>query len=111
MYRDVHRRTVLIMASLSVSEARASLPSLLDRVEAGEEVTLTRHGKAVAVLVRPDVLRRRRNAAVFERAARLQEWVDEARQLPLPDLTTGGLAPGRADELVAQIRADRDARP
>lgn len=96
---------------MSVSEARAALPSLLTRVEEGEEVTLTRHGKAVAVLVRPDVLRRRRNAALFEKADELRRMLEDARNRPLPDLTKGGLTPQRADELVAQIRADRDARP
>ena len=95
---------------MSVSEARAVLPTLLDQVEAGEEITLTRHGKAVAVLVRPDVLRRRRNAELFAKADAIGRMLEEARKQPLPDLTKGGLAPGRAEELVAQIRADRDAR-
>ncbi len=45
------------MTTMTVSEARAALPELLTRVEEGEEVTITRHGKAVAVLVRPDALR------------------------------------------------------
>ena len=40
--------------TLTVSEARAALPQLLDRVSAGEEVTITRHGRPAAVLVRPD---------------------------------------------------------
>ena len=37
-------------AKMTVSEARAALPQLLDRVSAGEEVTVTRHGKLAAVL-------------------------------------------------------------
>jgi antitoxin (DNA-binding transcriptional repressor) of toxin-antitoxin stability system len=45
---------------MTVSEARAALPELLDRVLAGEEVTITRHGRPVAVVVRPDSLRVRR---------------------------------------------------
>lgn len=95
---------------MSVSEARAALPSLLTQVEAGEEVTLTRHGKAVAVLVRPDVLRRRRNAELFAKADAIGKMLEDARNRPLPDLTQGGLAPGRAEELIADIRAGRDAR-
>ncbi len=35
----------------SVAEARARLPKILDEVELGREVALTRRGKAVAVLV------------------------------------------------------------
>ena len=34
-------------------EAKTKLAELLDKVEAGETVTITRRGKAVAVLVRP----------------------------------------------------------
>src|ERR1700744_3692540 len=55
----VQRRTFTytsVMAVMTVSEARAALPEVLNRVEAGEEVTITRHGRAVAVIVRPDVL-------------------------------------------------------
>ena len=56
------------MVMMNVSEARAALPDLLSRVEGGEEVTITRHGKPVAVLVRPDALRARRaRAALTER--------------------------------------------
>jgi prevent-host-death family protein len=35
----------------SVAEARAQLPTILDEVEAGSKVELTRHGRAVAVVV------------------------------------------------------------
>jgi prevent-host-death family protein len=34
-------------------EAKTHLAALLDRVERGERVTITRHGRAVAVLVPP----------------------------------------------------------
>jgi prevent-host-death family protein len=35
----------------SVAEARAHLPSILDEVESGTDIELTRRGKAVAVMV------------------------------------------------------------
>lgn len=95
---------------MSVSEARAALPTLLDQVEAGEEVTLTRHGKAVAVLVRPEVLRRRRNAELFAKADAIGKMLEEARKRPLPDLTKGGLTRESGEALIAEIRAGRDAR-
>lgn len=38
--------------SISVAEAKAHLSEILDRVEAGEEVVITRRGKAVARLAR-----------------------------------------------------------
>jgi prevent-host-death family protein len=49
-----------VATTMTVSEARAALPQILDRILAGEEVTLTRHGQPVAVVVRPDTLRARR---------------------------------------------------
>ena len=59
-----------VMTSMSASEARAALPELLNRVEDGEEVIITRHGRPVAVLVRPDSLRARRAESALEDAAR-----------------------------------------
>jgi prevent-host-death family protein len=37
--------------SYSVAEARAHLPDILDDVEAGKEIELTRRGRAVAVVL------------------------------------------------------------
>lgn len=39
------------MAEINVKEARQRFRELLDRVEQGEEVIVTRHGEAVARLV------------------------------------------------------------
>jgi antitoxin (DNA-binding transcriptional repressor) of toxin-antitoxin stability system len=41
---------------MTMTEARAALPRVLDRVAAGEQITITRRGKTVAVVVRPDVV-------------------------------------------------------
>ncbi|HZP20923.1 MAG TPA: type II toxin-antitoxin system prevent-host-death family antitoxin [Bauldia sp.] len=38
------------METVNLAHAKAHLSELLDRVEAGEQVTITRHGKAVANL-------------------------------------------------------------
>jgi prevent-host-death family protein len=38
------------MSTYSVADAKASLPSLINRALAGEEVIITRHGKPVAEL-------------------------------------------------------------
>ena len=40
------------MRSVSLAEAKAGLSSLLDAVEAGEEVVITRRGRSVARLIR-----------------------------------------------------------
>lgn len=95
------------MDELSVSEARASLPQILDRVERGEEVTITRHGRAAAVVVRPDALRARRADRVFADAERVSEVVRSGRSRRLD--AGNGIAAVRAEELAADIRADRDA--
>lgn len=83
------------------------LPDLLTKVEHGEEVTITRHGHPVAVLVRPDVLRSRRVSEMFAAAAQVHELIAHAA---VPDPTdNAGLSAQRADDLVREIRADRDA--
>lgn len=92
---------------MTVSEARASLPELLTRVEEGEEVTITRHGRAVAVVVRPDVLRPRAQV-VIEEAARLHEELKAAADEELA--VEPGLTPEWAEELIREIRDGRDSR-
>ena len=58
-----------LMAVMTVSEARAALPEVLNRVADGEEITITRHGHPVAVIVRPDALwSRSRSAFIRPRA-------------------------------------------
>jgi prevent-host-death family protein len=96
------------MSTMSVTEARAALPELLDRVLAGEEVTITRHGKAVAVVVRPDALRVRRADQALGDAERLRDLFDRARATPLSNAPT--MSAERAQELVAHVTAGRSAR-
>ncbi len=96
------------MTTMSASEARAALPELLNRVEDGEEVTITRHGQPVAVLVRPDALRVRRAETALDDAERIHDLLAEAATAPLPE--GSGLTEQRAEELIAEIRASRDAR-
>jgi antitoxin (DNA-binding transcriptional repressor) of toxin-antitoxin stability system len=96
------------MTTMTVTEARAALPQLLDRVHEGEEVTITRHGRPVAVLVRPDVLRSRRADAVLEVSATIRDALEEGRRSPLAERPT--LSKKRADALVEQVRAGRAHR-
>jgi len=93
---------------MSVSEARAALPDILDRVLAGEEVTITRHGQAVAVVVHPDAIRVRRADRALANAERLRDLLDRARAARLSDAPT--MSADRAEELVAQLKASRSAR-
>jgi prevent-host-death family protein len=54
-------RAMTMESSVGAYEAKTHLPQLLDRVEDGETITITRHGKPVARLVpaagraKPDV--------------------------------------------------------
>lgn len=96
------------MSTMSVSEARAALPELLDRVLAGEEVTITRHGRPVAVVVRPDTLRARRADRAMADVERLRHVLDRARATPLADAPP--VSVDRANELAAHVAADRAAR-
>jgi antitoxin (DNA-binding transcriptional repressor) of toxin-antitoxin stability system len=96
------------MSLLTISEARAALPELLTRVEDGEEITITRHGRAVAVLVRPDVLRARRAERVLADADEIHQLLSSARSRPLTD--AGALTAERADELIADVGTSRQSK-
>ena len=89
---------------MTASEARAALPEILDRVLAGEEITLTRHGTPVAVVVRPDKLRARRADDALAGAARVRDLLEQgrARRLRRPTLTKK-----QGEALVAEVRAAR----
>jgi antitoxin (DNA-binding transcriptional repressor) of toxin-antitoxin stability system len=90
---------------MSVTEARASLPAVVDRVLAGDEVTLTRHGVAVAVIVRPDVLAVRRAASTMAVADLIGDALDAGRLLHLDSLPL--IDSARADALVADVSQSR----
>src|SRR5688572_19454695 len=93
---------------VSLSEARATLPHLLDRVAAGSEVTITRHGRPVAVLVSPEALRVRRAGPALATAAGVAELLVEAGSRPLA--VDGGLSPSRAKRLLIEVDRSRSGR-
>jgi prevent-host-death family protein len=96
------------MSTMSSSEARAALPEILDRVSAGEEVTITRHGRAVAVIVHPDAIRVRRADRAFADAERLRDLLQHGRTVRLQDAPA--LSTERAEQLAAELAATRSAR-
>ena len=77
------------MKRLSVVQAKAQLSALLDAVERGEAVEITRRGVPVARLVQPE----RRNGPRFE----LATFLEKIRQQPLH-------AEADAGELVSALR-------
>ncbi len=92
---------------MTVSEARAGLPALLDRVLAGEEITITRHGQPVAVVLRPDFLRVRRADRALVVAGKVRNLIAAGRGTALP---LEGLSEARAEKLIAEVRAGRAQR-
>lgn len=61
------------MSDVALFEAKNRLSELINRVEAGEEISITRRGKVVARLVPPatgDALQRARDAITSLRASR-----------------------------------------
>ncbi|HUP69766.1 MAG TPA: type II toxin-antitoxin system prevent-host-death family antitoxin [Acidimicrobiales bacterium] len=94
--------------TMTVSEARSALPEILDRVLAGEEVTLTRHGRPVAVVVRPDTLRARRADEAMAGAEQIRDLLAQGKKRRLRSRPT--ISQEQAETLVAEVRASRSAR-
>lgn len=92
-----------------MSKARADLARIVERVTEGEEITLTRRGEAVAVVVRPDALRVRRAAEVLTAAADLQEALRQGKSTRLAD-DHPGLDERRAEALIDYVRESRTNR-
>jgi prevent-host-death family protein len=65
------------MVTVNLVQAKAHLSELLDKVEAGEEVIITRHGRAVAQL-RP--VSRRRNPLMLDDLAAFRATMPPLRR-------------------------------
>ena len=81
------------MASYSIAEAKNQLPSLINKAIGGEEVVITRHGKAVAE-IRP-----RKKLSQEERVALYARMAEPASKYPI------GIS------AVELVRMDRDGEP
>jgi prevent-host-death family protein len=82
------------MRTVGLAEAKAQLSALLDAVEAGEEVVITRRGQPVARVIR-------------ERPPESSDWVRRLRALHGDG---PGLA-GSAVDLLRELREPRDQAP
>lgn len=60
------------MRTVSVAEAKTHLSELLNTVEAGEEVVITRHGRAVARISSPE---KKKQPLALDRLAALRKAV------------------------------------
>ncbi len=61
------------MHTVGAYEAKTHLPALLDRVAQGEEITITRHGVPVAMLVPAETLPHKDIHAAFEAMKELRK--------------------------------------
>jgi prevent-host-death family protein len=71
------------MREIQASDAKAHLASLLDEVERGETLVITRHGKAIARLVPETDLRRRE---VDRALAEIEKFRKTMPRIPLEDI-------------------------
>lgn len=82
------------MLSVGIFEAKAQLSQLVERVEQGEEVLVTRHGKPVARLVAPEA---------SSDASALADWAAELRAFRR-GVDRGAKSGSRLGELIAAGR-------
>ena len=94
------------MTTVTISEAGATLPLLIDRVCNGGTVTITRHGRPVAAIVEPSERPVIEIGDIHEFAENLRMRLEKAATRPIRQVQS---RPGWADEMVARIRADRDS--
>jgi prevent-host-death family protein len=71
------------MREIQASEAKTRLPSLLDEVERGETIVITRHGKRIARRV-PDT--DNRQARIARTLAEIDEFRTTMPRIPLEDI-------------------------
>ena len=96
----------LFMLNVTVTEARARMREVLEHVKAGEEVEFSQNGQVVAVLVHPSRLRRpirTPNTLASEQLMANFNRLKQEKSQPSASLKTG-----RSDELVEELRLERD---
>ena len=71
------------MREIQASEAKIHLPQLLDDIERGETIVITRHGRAIARLVPEDAMRRQGRGEAVERLKALRATMP---RVPLDEL-------------------------
>lgn len=71
------------MREIQASEAKTHLPQILDDVERGETVIITRHGRAIARIV-PEALRR--EAEIDQAIASIKELRTRTGRITLGEL-------------------------
>jgi prevent-host-death family protein len=78
------------MRTVGSYEAKTHLPRLLDEVAGGEEITITKHGVPVAVLVPPPEKKRRSTDEVIAELKELRKGVRLGEDLTIRELIEEG---------------------
>ena len=111
--------------TVTMTEARARWKDLLDAAERGDEVTITRHGKPVAVLMSAQERRKYRKLDIWRRVEEDERRMEAAKDIPwegrpllssdlaeemLADLEAARRAPDAWERVEAEQRAEMDER-
>ncbi|CAN5900823.1 hypothetical protein BH24DEI2_BH24DEI2_22360 [soil metagenome] len=103
LYGAVH----LGMTTIGVTELRAQLKGVLERVKQGEAFTITQNDEAVAALLHPSKLPPRVSTPSTVAAEELMTALAQARH---DRLERGeGISRTRAETMVEELRAERDS--
>jgi prevent-host-death family protein len=78
------------MERVGIYEAKAKLSDLVERVRRGGEVTITRHGKAVAKLVPAEGTGKSSRAEAFAAIDRLQRELNVTKRFNLREVIEEG---------------------
>lgn len=95
------------MTIIGVTELRAQLKGVLERVKQGEEFTITQNDQAVASLLHPSKLHLRVKTPNTVAAEELLASLAQARH-DRPERGEG-ISPARAEALVEELRVERDS--
>ena len=96
------------MTTIGVTELRAQLKGVLERVKQGEAFTITQNDEVVAALLHPSKLPPRLSTPSTLAADDLLTEMARLRQNPPP--LESSLSPEYAEALVQEIRDARDSR-
>jgi prevent-host-death family protein len=78
------------MTTVGSYEAKTHLPELLARVARGEEILITRHGQAIAMLVPPGARKKSDVRSVLQKIRELRKGVTLGENLTIRQLIDEG---------------------
>ncbi|HMJ78721.1 MAG TPA: type II toxin-antitoxin system Phd/YefM family antitoxin [Iamia sp.] len=81
------------MTTVDLYEAKTHLSRLVARVEAGEEITITRAGRPVARLVAPEQSQQPRKLGLWKGRVRIPDDVDETPEWLVREFEDGPVFP------------------